>query len=451
MKKIITGGLALALVLIGFLIGTWLNRERVTGGSSSEVSLQPSSPPDEFREEDFAELTPGTVSVSAEKQQLIGIRIAEVQRETVTYTLRVLGRVAVDDSRLYIINATTRGWVLHLADVTPGAMVKKGDILGSYYAPEMLRAVQTYLSDTFNLDRLKGSPESPAYKAALFAVAQDRDVLIGLGMGERQLDEIARTREWTSQVDIVSPAAGIVIAWDITPALKFAEGAEFFRIADLSRVWILLDVFENETKFLKPGVRSRVSLAGQQKSFEAVVSNVLPLFDPASRTMKVRLEAQNPGYVLRPDMFVDVELPIQLPATIAVPGDAVLDSGLRKTVFVERGAGFFEPREVQTGWKLGNRVEIVQGLEPGERIVVSGTFLIDSESRMELAVAGMTENLAEDPVCHLAVSIRKAERSGLKSDYLGKTYYFCSEECKASFDENPDKYVGPRGGPSPQK
>lgn len=353
----------------------------------------------------------------------------------------MLGRVAVDNPRLYIVNATTRGWILTLSAVTPGAMVKKGAILGTFYAPEMLRAVQTYLSDVFTLDRLKGNPEAPAFKTAQFAVAQDRDVLTSLGMGEGQLEEIARTREWVPHVDIVSPTTGIVIAWNVFQALKFAEGTEFFRIADLSRVWILLDVFENETKYLRPGATSKVSLAGQPVSFEAVVSNVLPLFDPVSRTMKVRLEADNPGYILRPDMFVDVELALRLPESIAVPADAVLDSGLRKTVFVERSAGYFEPREVQTGWKLGNQVEIIRGLEPGERIVVSGTFLIDSESRMAQAVAGMEESLARDPVCGVPVSIKKAEEAGRTRAHSGRTYYFCSDECKAKFEADPEKYA----------
>jgi YHS domain-containing protein len=208
-------------------------------------------------------------------------------------------------------------------------------------------------------------------------------------------------------------------------------------------VWILLDVFENETKYLKPGVKSRVSLPGQQLVFEAVVSHVLPLFDPNTRTMKVRLEAENPKYTLRPDMFVDVELPVELPATLSVPTDAVLDTGLKKTVFIDRGGGFFEPREVETGWRLGNKVEITRGLAPGERVVVSGTFLIDSESRLELAAAGMSETISQDPVCGLQVSVKKAIQSGRKTVYEGKTYYFCSDECKARFDEDPKRYAAP--------
>ncbi len=248
-----------------------------------------------------------------------------------------------------------------------------------------------------------------------------------------------------------SPATGIVVARNIYLGLKFVQGTEFFRIADLRRVWILLDVYENETQYLKPGAKPRVSLASSSTSFEAVVSNVLPLFDPSSRTMKVRLEAENPGYLLRPDMFVDVELPVALEPTLAVPADAILDSGLKKTVFVDRGGGFFEPREIETGRRLGNTVEITKGLSAGERIVVSGTFLIDSESRMELAAAGMTGDLSQDPVCGRRVSVKKAAEEGRTVVYQGKTYYFCSVECRERFDKEPQKYAGKDAAATPEK
>jgi multidrug efflux pump subunit AcrA (membrane-fusion protein) len=157
----------------------------------------------------------------------------------------------------------------------------------------------------------------------------------------------------------------------------------FDRIADLRRVWILADVFGPEAEYIRPGMVAHVSLPGRRRSFDArVSSDVLPQFDATSQSVKVRLEADNPGSLLRPDMFVDVDLVITLPPTIAVSADAVLDTGLKKTVFVERSAGVFEPRAVETGWRFGGRVEIVNGLIPGDRIVVSGTFLLDSESRM---------------------------------------------------------------------
>jgi len=250
-----------------------------------------------------------------------------------------------------------------------------------------------------------------------------------------------RTRQFTENINIAAPVTGFVLARNVSPGERFDKGKELYRIADLSRVWILVDIFENEAPDLLPGTKIRVSLPHKKKMFQATVSRVLPLFDGTSRTLKVRLEADNPGYFLRPDMFVDVELPITLPSAIMVPSDAVLDSGVKKKVFVDRGNGFFEPREVETGWRIGNQVEVTRGLKPGDRIVISGNFLIDSESRLELAAAGMYGTMSKDPVCGADVSINKAEKTGRKSTYQGKTYYFSSDECKERFERNPERFA----------
>ena len=200
-------------------------------------------------------------------------------------------------------------------------------------------------------------------------------------MEDSQIEEIARTRQLMQNVLIRAPTTGFVTVRDVSPTQRFLKGNELFRIADLSRVWIVADIFGNESKYLQPGKSVKVSLPNGGTTFQAKVSDVLPQFDPVTRTLKVRLEAANPGYALKPDMFVDVDLPMSLPPVITVPADAVLDSGLKRTVFIDRGTGFFEPREVETGRRIGNRVEIVKGLTPGEKIVLSGNFLIDSESR----------------------------------------------------------------------
>ncbi|OGD12698.1 MAG: hypothetical protein A2W20_01385 [Candidatus Aminicenantes bacterium RBG_16_66_30] len=441
MKKLWTIILVAVLLVGAFVLGMMLSRRGSPDPGFPNVGAAAAPAAAAVDESDFA---PGTVSVGPEKRQLAGIRIAEARKEPVTHTLRVLGRVAADETALYVINAATAGWVMGISDVTPGALVKKDEVLAAFYAPEVLGAQQSYVYSLNTLDRLKseGTALPSQLTSVEVSVQQARDALHNLGMSDIQMDAIAKTKERVQQIEMRSPATGIVIARNIFLGLKFVQGTEFFRIADLRRVWILLDVYENETQYLKPGARPRVALAGRNASFEAVVSDVLPLFDPESRTMKVRLEADNPGYVLRPDMFVDVELPVTLEATLSVPTDAVLDTGLKRTVFVDRGGGFFEPREVETGRRLGNTVEIVKGLSPGERIVVSGTFLIDSESRMELAAAGMTGGLAEDPVCGTPVSVKKAEEDGRKSVYQGKTYYFCSVECRERFDKEPQRYAG---------
>jgi YHS domain-containing protein len=204
-------------------------------------------------------------------------------------------------------------------------------------------------------------------------------------------------------------------------------------------------MFRNEAEYVKPGMKVKITLPQQKREFQATASAVLPQFDPTSRTLKVRLELDNPGYLLRPDMFVDVEFPVTLPPTLIVPSDALLDSGIKKTVFVDRGNGFFEPRQVETGWRLGDKVEITKGLMAGEQIVVSGNFLIDSESKMKMAAAGMhgrTDGLrTKDPVCGMEVDPKNSKGAGLFMEHDGKSYYFCMPECKQEFLKNTARYV----------
>jgi YHS domain-containing protein len=232
-----------------------------------------------------------------------------------------------------------------------------------------------------------------------------------------------------------------VLSREVSPELRFLRGEELYRIAELDRVWVYANIYENEARYFRPGTIAKLSHPQLGKEYPARVSDALPLFDTATRTLKVRLEVDNPGFALRPDMFVDVELPVKLPASINVPADAILDSGLQKTIFVELGNGFFEPREVETGWRIGNRVEIVKGLKPGERIIISGNFLIDSESKLEMAAAGMVGTLSKDPVCGLEISARKASKENRETHYEGRTYYFCSEECKRLFEKGPNRFI----------
>jgi Cu(I)/Ag(I) efflux system membrane fusion protein len=199
----------------------------------------------------------------------------------------------------------------------------------------------------------------------------------------------------------------------------------------------MTDVFEKDRPFLKPGAVATVIYQGRR--LKARMSDALPQFDAQSRTLKTRFELDNPDHLLQPDMFVDVELDVEMPPAVTVPADALFDSGLRKTVFVDRGNGSFEARRVETGWRLGDRVEIVRGLMEGERIVGAANFLLDSESRMKAAAAGIA-NPEVDPVCGMEVDRDRARRSARTSAYENVEYCFCSEGCKKTFDANPAKY-----------
>jgi Cu(I)/Ag(I) efflux system membrane fusion protein len=171
---------------------------------------------------------------------------------------------------------------------------------------------------------------------------------------------------------------------------KLARGDELFRIAYLARVWVLADVFGGDADHVKPGAAAVVSVPGRTASFRARVSrDVAPQFDGDSQSAKIRVEVDNPSAILRPGMFVDVDVMAGLSSAIEVPADAILDSGLAQTVFVETSAGVFEPREVETGRRAGGRVEIVKGLEPGERVVVAGTFVVDAERRVRGGATGV--------------------------------------------------------------
>jgi len=385
---------------------------------------------------------PGMVQISAEKQQLIGVRIDEVRKSPATQLLRVPGRIAVDEQRLFRITAGADGWIRELGENSAGSFVKKDQVLATYYTPNLVSEVNTFAlaltPAAITSDSTKGiqlGAPSLRYQLAL-------DSLRALGMSESQIEEVQRTRRAPLEIRVYSPINGFVIARNISPMQRFDKGSEMYRIADISHIWVLADIFERDRGFVRPGSLATVHYQGRE--FQARMSNVLPQFDPQSRTLKARLELDNSSNVLLPDMFVDVELHAVRPAAVTVPTDAVIDSGRRKIVYVECTKGTFEPRLVETGWRLGDRMQITKGLEPGERIVVSGNFLIDSETRMKPTIASsvpVAERMTavKDPVCGMDVD--PSAPDAIKTEYGGKSFYFCSAKCKKDFEATPGKYA----------
>jgi len=395
-----------------------------------------------------AALSPGSVTITPEKQQIIGVRVETVAKSPWTYTLRTAGKVAADETRTYRVNAFSDGFIMKVYDNSTGSLVRKDEPLATYFSKDLFTSLQTYYYAVYALENLPQGQHMPASQKHLLE-AQKRSAeynLMNLGMSRRQIKDLIRSKEITQEIIISAPATSFVLTRNLTAGQKFVSGEELYRLADLSRVWILADLFKNEARYVKPGEKVKVTLAGQDETYMATVSEILPQFDPATLTIKVRLEVDNPQFALRPGMFVDVEFPITMPPTINIPVDAIMDSGLKKTVFVDRDKGFFEPRRVKTGWRLGERAEIIEGLEPGERIVVSGNFLIDSESRMRLAAGGMFGEVAKDPVCGLNVDEGKAKAAGFQGTHKNQTYYFCSPGCKEHFEKNPERYAAKSGG-----
>lgn len=464
MKKPAVILLALLGVGIVFIAGSWWGRARPTTPTSQRTQQRPASytcpmhpdyrsdhagdcpmcgmrlEPVRAADDDGAG-TRGLVRINAERQQIIGVRVDEVRPASASrLTLRIPGRVAVDDQRVYRITAAVDGWIRQLGQNPAGSFVKKKQVLATYYAQNLISAAQTYVFALQTNAQAQSGDATIGYQrgSTTLSLLVALDSLRALGMNEFQIEEITKTRVAPSEVRVYSPINGFVIARGVSPEQRFDKGTEMYRISDISYVWVMAEVFEKDSSFLKPGTRATVLYEGRR--LEARMSNALPQFDPQTRTLKTRFELDNPGDVLRPDMFVDVELHAEMPTAVTVPSDAVVDSGLRKTVYVDRGNGYFEPRRIETGWRMGDRVQITKGLMAGERVVISANFLLDSESRMKSAAMGLT-NPETDPVCGMDVDRDAAKNAGRTAAHRDATYYFCSEDCKRKFQAAPGDYV----------
>lgn len=377
---------ALVLVACGFTGGIWwARREPPPRAVTRHLTPEPSG--DSGQE--FDPIDPRMARVSDERQQATGVRIGRARRVAGLRILRTTGRVSPCEDAVYPIVAGASGWIREVRAATSGSHVARGDVLASFYAPELTSVQQSYYAALETLDRAEARQLVDFDRSRLVeGVERIANTLRDLGVSETQLAAMAKRRRMVPDIQVTSPVNGFVLRRNASAGLRFDRGFEFYRIADLSRVWILADIDQDQAAFVRPAASARVTTHLPPRALPATVSTAEPIFDQATLTLKVRLELANPGYALKPGMFVDVEFPVHLPDALVVPAEAVVDSGLRKTVFVDRGSGYFEPRQVQTGWRLREDVEIVKGLLPGERIVISGTFLIDSESRMRKAGAG---------------------------------------------------------------
>lgn len=332
------------------------------------------------------------VTIDPDMQRRMGLEVTVAEKREATHTMRILGRVAADETRVYRLVAGMDGVVREISGVTTGSQVAKGQLLATFSAPELRAPIQGYIVSLDVIDRQKqGGAQAPAQiQAANESMRQALDRLLNLGLSTFQLEEVMRTRALPTDLKVYAPAAGFIVARNISNGQRFDKGTEWFRIADLRHIWITADVFDRESEYLSPGRSVRVERPGGGEAI-AKVSEALPQFDGSSRTLKVRLELDNPDFAFRPDMFVDVRVAVSLPPSITLPADAVLDSGLHKSVFVDMGDGRFESRQVETGWSFDGRVQICSGLREGERVVTSANFLLDSETRIRRGNSDMPE------------------------------------------------------------
>jgi Cu(I)/Ag(I) efflux system membrane fusion protein len=328
------------------------------------------------------------VELTPERVQLIGMRSVPAVRQALAASIRAVGFVAANESSLVSVNIRFSGWVEQLAVGQTGQLVQKGEVLASVYSPEMLNAQQVFLNAIKWTDRKPGGTgQSPAIANDLERDARLRLEL--LGVAPQDIDAIADAGQPQRSVNVRAPVRGFVSRKSVLKGLYVQAGNELFQLADLSTVWVLVDVYESEIPRIKVGQQATFELkAYPGRKYPGRVQFIYPALNPGSRTLQARVELHNPSLELKPGMFGDVTLELGAAEAVVVPSEALIDTGEHQYVFVDRGAGRYEPRAVQAGASSGGRVAILDGLAAGEQVVTTANFLLDSESRLRAAVEG---------------------------------------------------------------
>ena len=333
---------------------------------------------------------PGAFRIPPERQQLIGVKFATVELGGASRSIRTVGKVTFDETRVAHVHTRIEGWIEKVFVDFTGDIVKAGQPMLTIYSPEMLASQQELLLAKRARDLMQANPLASAaeHGESLFQAAKRRLELWQLS--EDQIQQVLTTGEPIHSITLRAPASGFVTERKAFPNQKVTPDSDLYTITDLSRVWIIADVFESDITSITLGDAASVIFPnGGPPTIAAKVNYIQPQVDPMTRTLKVRLDANNPGLRMKPDMFVNVEFGVVSTKQLVVPAEAVLDTGERQTAFVDLGDGYLEPRQVVVGSRFGDRVAITRGLSAGERVVSSGTFLVDSESQLKAAASGM--------------------------------------------------------------
>ena len=328
----------------------------------------------------------GTVTITLDRLQKIGVKYQEVTRRPLDKVIRTVGRVALDERRLAKVTIKFHGWIEQLFVSAAGDHVNKGQRLFTIYSPDLVATQEEYLLALQSRKQLGESeiPEVAAGSKDLLEATRHRLHLWDIG--DEHIRELERTKQVTKTLPIHSPISGTVIRKEILQGAHVEPGEELYTIADLSHVWILADIYEYELSSIKVGQEATVTLSYDPTiKLHGRIAFIYPTVDPKTRTAVVRFEVDNATDKLKPEMYTNVELHIPLGVHLTVPEGAVLDTGTRKVVFVDRGQGRLETRDVRVGAKVEQVYIVESGLMLGERVVASAAFLIDSESKLRAA------------------------------------------------------------------
>jgi Cu(I)/Ag(I) efflux system membrane fusion protein len=361
---------------------------RKAGGTETEMkgltmeSLQ--------KEGKMQEVSPGTVQISPERQQLIGVKIGTVEMKPLEKVIRTVGRVDYDEKRLTTISPKIGGWIEDLYVDFTGKFVKQGDPLFTIYSPELVSTQEEYLLAIQAKKSLSKSP-FPEVASSGNSLAESAKRRLKLwDINDDQIKTLEETGQAKRTLTLYSPFSGIVLEKAASKGMSVMPGMALYKLADLSVVWLYADVYEYELPFVRLEQQATVQLASMPgETFTGRAVYIYPSLNPETRTAKVRFEFPNLHGKLKPEMYANVEIKVHLGRKLAVPEGAIIDTGLRQMAIIDKGSGYFEPREVKVGAKVDDYYEVIKGLKAGERVVTSANFLIDSESKLKEAVGGM--------------------------------------------------------------
>ena len=327
------------------------------------------------------------VRIPTRKQQLIGVKTSIVRRTPMVRTIRTVGRVTVDETRIRHVHTKVGGWVERLTVNATGERVRKGQPLLRIYSPELLATQEEYLLALKARRSLAEGSLPEAARGAEDLVESSRRRLLLYDFTRAQIEELEATGTPSRTVTLSAPISGYVLQRNVTQGEKIGPDTNLLDIADLSRVWVLASVYEYELPFVRVGQPATMTLAYLPgKIYRGKLDIVYPVLEAATRTVQVRLVFSNPELDLKPEMFATVELQSDLGERLTIPESALISTGTRSVAFVAQGDGYFEPREVRLGVRLPDAVEVLEGLREGESVVTSGNFLVDSESKLKAAL-----------------------------------------------------------------
>ncbi len=351
-------------------------------------------------EENGADEPAGTVKIDPVIVQNIGVRVAKVERRDLAHTLTALGKVDLDERHLARLHPKTSGWIERLRIDETGTQVERDEILLSLYSPELVAAEREFLVALANWESLGENAPQESRRTARALLDSARERLELLDVPPHQIKELERTRKIMRTLHIHSPFTGTVMHIGAREGQYVTPKDELYLIADLSRVWVYVDVYEDELPWVKVGDPAEMRVrAVPGRVFQGKVTFIYPMMNERSRTNRVRLEFDNREGLLKPGLFADVRLQAGArEGVLVIPTEAVVRSGEREQVFVVRAPGKFEPREVRLGVESEGWVEVLEGLSEGDEIVTSAQFLIDSESKLKEATAKMLEAMKAEQV-----------------------------------------------------